>query len=73
MMRSLLVAIGLLTSAGTAYAECAWVLWQGTSSAWTGQPVDNLSHARCVRDARLFQLYGQRTTNRTEVHHVVDR
>jgi hypothetical protein len=38
---SLLVAFSLLTSTATAYAECAWVLWQGTSSAWTGQPVDN--------------------------------
>jgi len=25
---SLLVAFSLLTSAATAYAECAWVLWQ---------------------------------------------
>jgi hypothetical protein len=26
-MASLLVALLLLTSAATAYAECAWVLW----------------------------------------------
>ena len=25
---SLLVAFGLLTSAATTYAECAWVLWE---------------------------------------------
>jgi hypothetical protein len=28
--RTLLVALSLLTSAATAYAECAWVLWAGT-------------------------------------------
>jgi len=37
---SLLVAFSLLTSAATAYAECAWVLWerwfsQGTGDSWT--------------------------------------
>ena|SRR2546428_710665 len=30
---SLLVAFSLLTSAATAYAECAWVLW-GEPSGW---------------------------------------
>ena len=29
MIRSLLVAVCLLTSAATAYADCAWVLWSG--------------------------------------------
>jgi hypothetical protein len=28
---SLLVALSLLTSAATAYAECAWILWPGAS------------------------------------------
>jgi hypothetical protein len=28
---TLLVAFSLLTSAATAYAECAWVLWNGTT------------------------------------------
>jgi len=37
---SLLVVFSLLTSAATAYAECAWVLWerwfsQGTGDSWT--------------------------------------
>jgi len=36
----LLVAFSLLTSAATAYAECAWVLWvkqeQGLWSWWAG-------------------------------------
>ncbi|PYN82548.1 MAG: hypothetical protein DMD96_05790 [Candidatus Rokuibacteriota bacterium] len=33
---SLLVAFFLLTSAATAYAECAWVLWlMGGSSPWS--------------------------------------
>ena len=29
---SLLVAFSLLTSAATAYAECAWVLWESTEN-----------------------------------------
>ena len=34
---SLLVAFSLLTSAATAYAECAWVFWQElTTMAPTG-------------------------------------
>jgi hypothetical protein len=33
---SLLVALSLLTSAATAYAECAWVLW--TKQALTTKP-----------------------------------
>ena len=37
---SLLVAFYMLASAATAYAECAWVLWerwfsQGTGDSWT--------------------------------------
>ena len=28
MQRALVVAFSLLTSAATAYAECAWVLWE---------------------------------------------
>jgi len=37
---SLLVAFSLLTSAATAYAECAWVLWEEWSSVPTAlQPV----------------------------------
>jgi hypothetical protein len=37
---SLLVALYLLASAATAYAECAWVLWEswfseGTGDSWT--------------------------------------
>ena len=30
---SLLVAFSLLTSAATAHAECAWVLWSASSGA----------------------------------------
>jgi len=30
---SLLVALSLLTSAATAHAECAWVLWSASGSA----------------------------------------
>ncbi len=35
---SLLVALSLLTSAATVYAECAWVLWQQTTTGWAGDP-----------------------------------
>ena len=34
---SLLVAFSLLTSAATAYAECAWVLWEQTTT-WKASP-----------------------------------
>ena len=41
---SLLVAFYQLTSAATAYAECAWVLWQhsiiGSTTRVTTEPVD---------------------------------
>jgi hypothetical protein len=39
---SLLVALFLLTSAATAYAECAWVLWLVPDGPTHGDPV----HAR---------------------------
>jgi hypothetical protein len=35
---SLLVAFSLLTSAATAYAECAWILWNKATSGWTSNP-----------------------------------
>src|SRR6266852_3908069 len=35
---SLLVAFSLLTSAATAHAECAWVLWSAMESDATPQP-----------------------------------
>jgi hypothetical protein len=34
---SLLVALSLLASDATAYAECAWVLWDGQLSSVLGQ------------------------------------
>jgi hypothetical protein len=33
---SLLAALSLLTSAATAYAECAWVLWRETTTFESG-------------------------------------
>ena len=35
---SVLIAFCVLTSAATAYAECAWVLWWN-SGGTTGEPV----------------------------------
>ena len=39
---SLLVAFSLLTPAATAYAECAWVLWEQTQvgNLWAVAPID---------------------------------
>ncbi len=37
---SLLVAFSLLTSAATAYAECAWVLWQESITVLRGEKFD---------------------------------
>jgi hypothetical protein len=34
-MRSILVGLLLLGSAGAAHAECAWVLWLGTGATYT--------------------------------------
>jgi len=33
--RASVIALFLLTSAATAYAECAWVLWQFDGVQWT--------------------------------------
>ena len=47
---SLLVALSLLTSAGTAYAECAWVLWkQATRSNDTLVPLTVEGGSRLLR------------------------
>jgi hypothetical protein len=47
---SLLVAFFLLTSAATAYAECAWVLWTETRT-FRGEPV-TWTFNRKVHDTR---------------------
>ena len=46
---SLLVALSLLTSAATAYAECAWVLWQYDGGQWTTLAASHL-RTECDRD-----------------------
>ncbi len=40
MKGTLLVALSLLTSAATAYAECAWVLWYRVTEYRTGGAVE---------------------------------
>ena len=67
---SLLVALSLLISAATAYAECAWVLWEHSYEVWVDSNKDNhrrdgywkkvtatrscAPQVRIFRDARLF-------------------
>ena len=52
-MATLLVALSLLTSAATAYAECAWVLWAGgvkTSGEAVYAPIEGYpTRAECVK------------------------
>jgi hypothetical protein len=61
---SLLIALSLLTSAATAYAECAWVLWQqqaeispggSVSSDWTWLTAEATStEAECRQASARF-------------------
>jgi hypothetical protein len=66
---SLLVAFYLLTSAATAYAECAWVLWSASGgaslpvSAW-----DAKSRCEEAKNERLRALSG--TVERKDVSFV---
>ena len=52
-MATLLVALFLLTSAATAYAECAWILWAGgvkTSGEAVYAPIEGYpTRAECVK------------------------
>src|SRR3989442_739707 len=52
MVQHLVVIVFLLTSAATAHAECAWVMWQhitlGASTRVTTEPVDgHLTRQAC--------------------------
>ncbi len=58
---SLLVAFYLLTSAATAYAECAWVLWSGNTTPWGAyetkkecEGARNVHRALAQLDARKY-------------------
>ena|SRR6266446_2905180 len=63
---SLLVALSLLASAATAYAECAWVLWdQINMQSWTpsgGFPDEGQCRARLEKelDSSVSQYPGSR-------------
>ena len=57
---SLLVALSLLTSAATAHAECAWVLWSSFYSINPVSPIEGLwtpemrsRHSRRVRPTQV--------------------
>jgi len=61
---SLLVAFYMLASAATAYAECAWVLWerwfsQGTGDSWTALGSE-VSHWACNRASESEYAQGVR-------------
>jgi hypothetical protein len=73
---SLLVALSLLTSAATAHAECAWVLWQNpvtisslnptkvNSGDWkANDSFQSLEECRKSRDA-FHQLHPKPTTEK---------
>jgi hypothetical protein len=58
---SLLVALSLLTSAATAYAECAWVLWSKVYIMKDGKLADHfysaeafMSKPECENAARRY-------------------
>jgi hypothetical protein len=55
---SLLLALSLLTSAATASAECAWVLWNEVTDIEGGQQISTLclvSASQTVADCRTSQ------------------
>jgi hypothetical protein len=56
---SLLVALSLLTSAATAYAECAWVLWSETTTGWTGDP--SITPSAVTKTQRECEIIRRRT------------
>jgi len=67
----LLVAFSLLTSAATAYAECAWVLWMNDAGERTPNtaPVDTFpTKEEC--DARGFRLIGLYRDTRSLMHYL---
>jgi hypothetical protein len=56
----LVVALFLLASAATAYAECAWVMWQhsvlGSNTRVTTEPVDAHQTRQACADAIKAEL-----------------
>lgn len=72
-VRTVLLALSLLTSAATAHAECAWVLWQrGTVSrprpstpGWSPmQATSNQSECERARDGKVIEFM-QKTLDST--------
>jgi hypothetical protein len=67
---SLLVAFSLLTSAATAYAECAWVLWvqvTDTQQSEPWKPVDASSTERYCRQNMAQRIKRQADMYKREV------
>ena len=61
---SLLVAFSLLTSAATAYAECAWVLWSGKTDLLSAHETRAACEAfRAMEGAFRGALYQTKTPN----------
>ena len=70
-MKQSVVALILLTSAATAYAECAWMLWMNDAGERTPNtaPVDTFAtKEEC--EARRFRLIGLHRDTRPLMHHL---
>src|SRR5689334_8622607 len=53
---AVLAALVLLTSAATAYAESAWMLWQESTTGWYLREAAS-THAECIRLIDRDQKY----------------
>jgi hypothetical protein len=72
-----LIAFSLLISAATAYAECAWVMWQhstsGSSSRVKTEPVDAHPTRKACGDAIKTALDAAEASRNETIFALVDR